>query len=122
MTGSAYSRIWPGILAFVLSLIGTLLLGIAQGRLYGVLLLVGAGVLAVVIWGRVRWPPPFAQGPSAISLPRARLVYLTGIGAIGLVLLGAHVSDQRKQPEPDKMPDEYRRDRKLRNKSVPITA
>src|ERR1044071_4239589 len=90
MTGSAYSRIWPGILAYILALIGTLLLGIAQARLYGGLLLIGAGVFAVIIWGRVRWPLPFAQVPPGISLPRARLGYLTGIGAIGLVLVGAN--------------------------------
>src|SRR5436853_4558647 len=90
MTGSAYSRTWPGILADALSLLGTLLLGIAQARLYAALLLIGAGLLAAIIWGRVRWPLPFAQAALSISLLRERLVYLTGIGAIGLVLLGAN--------------------------------
>ena len=90
MTGSACSRIWPGILTYALSLTGTLLLGIAGARLCAALLLIEAGVLAVIIWGRVRWPLPFAQTALAISLPRERLVYLTGIGAIGLVLVGAN--------------------------------
>ena len=87
---SASARIWPGILAYVLSLLGTLLLGIPQARPYAALLLIGAGVLAVIIWGRVRWSAPFALAAPSISLPRERLVYLAGIGAIGLVLLGAN--------------------------------
>ena len=90
MTDSAYSRIWPGILAYLLSLLGTLLLGIAQARLCAALLLIVAGVLAVIMWGRVRWSAPFALAALSISLPRERLVYLAGIGAIGLVLLGAN--------------------------------
>ena len=90
MTDSAYSRIWPGILAYLLSLLGTLLLGIAQARLYAALLLIGAGVLAVIIWGRLGWSAPFALAALSIPLPRKRLIYLAGIGAIGLVLLGAN--------------------------------
>ena len=90
MTDSAYSRVWPGILAYLLSLLGTFLLGIAQARPYAALLLIGAGVLAVIMWGQVRWSAPFALAALSISLPRERLVYLAGIGAIGLLLLGAN--------------------------------
>src|SRR5437762_11434810 len=90
MTGSAYSRIWPGILTYALSLTGTLLLGIAGARLCAALLLIAAGVLAAIIWGRAKWPLPFAQTVRSISLPRERLVYLTGIGVISLILLGAN--------------------------------
>ena len=90
MTGSADSRIWPGILAYILSLLGTLLLGITQARLYAGLLLIGAGVLAVIIWGRVRWSAPFALAAPSIASPRGRLVYLIGIGAIGSILLAAN--------------------------------
>src|SRR6267143_121893 len=90
MTDSAYSRVWPGILAYLLSLLGTFLLGIAQARPYAALLLIGVGVLVVMMWGQVRWSAPFALAALSTSPPRERLVYLAGIGAIGLVLLGAN--------------------------------
>jgi 4-amino-4-deoxy-L-arabinose transferase-like glycosyltransferase len=89
MTERAYSRVWPGVLAYLLSLLGTFLLGIAQARPYAAFLLVGAGVLAVIIWGRVKWSAPFAL--IALSTrPRGRLAYVAGIWAIGLLLLGAN--------------------------------
>ena len=90
MTDSAYSRVWPGILAYLLSLLGTFLLGVAQARPYAGLLLIGAGVLAVIMLGQARWPPQFGLAAPFTSLPRERLVYLAGIGAIWLLLLGAN--------------------------------
>src|SRR5437868_3192788 len=87
---SGYTGIWSGILAYLLSLFGTLMLGITQARLYAALLLVGSGLLAVIIWGRIKWSAPFAPTAGSISLPRERLVYLAGIGAIAMVLLGAN--------------------------------
>ena len=91
MTDSASSRVWPGILAYLLSLLGTFLLGIAPARPYAVWLLVGVGVLAVIVWGHVRWSVPFAPAESPISLSRERLAFLAGIGAIGLLLLCANI-------------------------------
>ncbi len=95
MPDSGYSRIWPGILAYILSLLGTLLLGIAQARPYGALLLVAAGISAVILWGRVEWSAPFAPTELSVSLPQKRIVCLAWIGAIALVLLGANVYQAR---------------------------
>lgn len=99
MTRSGYPRIWLGILAYLLSLLGTLLLGIPQTRVYAALLLFGAGVLAVIMSGRVRWPAPFALAAPSISLGRERLIYAAGIGTIGLVLLSANVYKARNQSD-----------------------
>lgn len=88
---SGYSKVWLGILAYVLSLLGTLLLGIAQARLCAALLIIGAGVLAVIIFGRVSWPNPLALAAPSISPRRERLFCAAGIGTIGLVLVGANV-------------------------------
>src|SRR5678815_441055 len=99
MARSGYPRIWLGVLAYLLSLLGTLLLGIPQTRLYSALPLFGAAVLAVIMSDRVRWPAPFALAAPSISLGRERLIYAAGIGTIGLVLLSANVYKTRNQSD-----------------------
>jgi 4-amino-4-deoxy-L-arabinose transferase-like glycosyltransferase len=54
--------LWLGSLAFVVSLVGTQLLGLEYLRLWAVLLLFGAAFLTVLAWGNVRWAPAFRSG------------------------------------------------------------
>src|SRR4029077_447248 len=51
--------IWLGGVAFALSLVGTELLRLESWRFWAVLLLVGAGMLAVLAWGSSQWSPAF---------------------------------------------------------------
>jgi hypothetical protein len=86
--------------AFLAALLGTALLAGAEPvRTMGWLLLIGAGVLAVVAWGQQQWMPAFAPAvmPASrdgrgisIRLDRARAVRLAGIATSGLLLLGAN--------------------------------
>src|SRR4029077_8782692 len=88
-SGSA-SNILRGLIAFLISLLGTLLLRNEPARPWGVLLLITAAVLTVITWGRQPWLPAFARHPIPVvpSLHRSRSFYLCGvISAILLALL-----------------------------------
>lgn len=75
-------------MVYLLSLLGTFLLGI-EVRLGAALLLIVA-VLAVILWGRVKWSDPFdSDAVSSFHLTN-RIGYVSGIGAIGLVFLCAN--------------------------------
>jgi hypothetical protein len=55
------------------------------------LLLIGAGMLAVFIWGRQEWTPAFPSQPFT-GIPgfnRSRLPYLVGVGSALLIALAA---------------------------------
>jgi 4-amino-4-deoxy-L-arabinose transferase-like glycosyltransferase len=51
--------VWLGTIAFAVSFVGTELLRLESLRVLGVLLLAGAGVLAVLAWGDSQWSPVF---------------------------------------------------------------
>jgi 4-amino-4-deoxy-L-arabinose transferase-like glycosyltransferase len=59
--------IWLGPLAFVLSLLGTELLGRESARNFAVLLLLTAGVLAVLAWSDARWSAAFPVGSDRLT-------------------------------------------------------
>ena len=71
--------VWLGTIAFAVSLVGTELLCHESLRILAVLLLVGAGVLAVLAWGDSQWSPVFpanrgiGSAPSNFSVGRRRL-------------------------------------------------
>jgi len=77
--------VWLGPVTFVLSLLGTELLGRESLRNLAVLLLLAAGVLAVLAWSDARWSPPFLadQGAEAhLQTWRRRLPLATLGGAV----------------------------------------
>lgn len=88
--------LWLGPLAWLISLIGTLLLKEEPGRTIGALLILSAGVLAVLAWGRQGSPPGAAFAPlvylkSHTQLDRNRLLSLTGIVLSGVLVCLADV-------------------------------
>ena len=86
--------VWLGPVAFALSLSGTELLRRESLRVWAVLLLLGAGVLAVLAWSNTRWSPPFPadQGAEApLQVWRRRCALATLAGAVLLAGL-SHVA------------------------------
>jgi 4-amino-4-deoxy-L-arabinose transferase-like glycosyltransferase len=51
--------VWLGAIAFAVSLVGTELLRLESWRVLGVLLLLGAAIVAVLAWGYSQWAPVF---------------------------------------------------------------
>lgn len=86
-----YSNLWCGLLAFSASLLGILLLADEPARPWAVLLLIGAAVLAVIIWGRQEWIPAFPRHSIARipNLDRRRFFYLFGVVSAFLLALAA---------------------------------
>jgi hypothetical protein len=71
------------------SLIGTLLLANERARSWAVFLLIGAAVLALIVWGQQEWMPAFPRYPitGITNFNRSRLFYLVGaIIAVSVVL------------------------------------
>ncbi len=60
--------VWLGMIAFAVSLVGTELLRLESWRVLAVLLLVGAGVLAVLAWGDSQWSPVFPANRATVSV------------------------------------------------------
>lgn len=64
-----WPRLWPargvclGTIALAVSLVGTELLRVESLRVLAVLLLVGAGILAVLAWSDHQWPAAFPADP-----------------------------------------------------------
>src|SRR6476661_4808521 len=89
--------VWLGPVAFVLSLLGTELLGRESLRNLAVLLLLAAGVLAVLAWSDARWSPPFPADRGAklaeahLQMRRSRFALATLAGAVLLSVL-SHVA------------------------------
>lgn len=85
--------VWLGPLAWAAALTGTLLLGNdarPRARLPAVLIL-AAGGLAVVAWGRARWPAPFGASEVSSGRPgRGRALALGGFALAGLIGWKAH--------------------------------
>lgn len=95
---------WLGPVAFVLSLLGTELLHREPLRLWAVLLLLAAGVLAVLAWSEARWSPPFPADRGAklaeahLQMWRSRFALATLAGAVLLSAL-SHVAFLAAPPE-----------------------
>ncbi|PYJ64138.1 MAG: hypothetical protein DME74_00915 [Verrucomicrobia bacterium] len=95
--------LWPalgvclGAIAFAVSLVGTELLRLESLRVFAVLLLVGAGMLAVLAWSDSQWSPAFpaARGTgsatSNFSIWRRRASLTLLAGAVPLLAL-SHVT------------------------------
>ena len=78
-----------GLIAYLASLIGTLLLANERARPWAVFLLIGAAVLALIVWGQQEWMPAFPRYPTTriTNFNRSRLFYLIGaIIAVSVVL------------------------------------
>jgi Dolichyl-phosphate-mannose-protein mannosyltransferase len=78
-----------GLIAYLASLIGTLLLANERARPWAVFLLIGAAVLALIVWGQQEWMPAFPRYPitGITNFNRSRLFYLVGaIIAVSVVL------------------------------------
>jgi hypothetical protein len=58
-----YFKLWYGLIAYLASLAGTLLLPNELVRPWAVLLLIVAAVLAVIAWRRQEWVPAFPRYP-----------------------------------------------------------
>src|ERR1700757_3961997 len=85
---------WLGPVAFALSLLGTELLRRESLRVWAVLLLLAAGVLAVLAWSAARWTAAFPADPGAethVQTWRRRFALATLIGAVFLSAL-SHVA------------------------------
>lgn len=61
MRARAFVSSWGGLIAFLVSLAGTLLLAYEAARPWAVCLLLGAGWLSVTTWGGQLWPPAIAS-------------------------------------------------------------
>jgi 4-amino-4-deoxy-L-arabinose transferase-like glycosyltransferase len=85
------SNLSHGSIAYLVSLLGTLLLPSELTRFWGVLLLIGAAVLAVFAWRRQKWTPAFPEHSVTRipSLLRSRLYLLGMLTAVLLVLAAA---------------------------------
>jgi len=78
-----------GLIAYLASLSGTLLLANERARPWAVFLLIGAAVLALIVWGQQEWMPAFPRYPitGITNFNRSRLFYLIGaIIAVSVVL------------------------------------
>jgi 4-amino-4-deoxy-L-arabinose transferase-like glycosyltransferase len=89
--------VWLGTIAFAVSVVGTELLRLEPLRVLGVLLLVGAAVLAVVAWRETQWSSAFPTdrdvGSAALnfSVWRRRSSLILLAGAVSLLAL-SHVA------------------------------
>jgi hypothetical protein len=89
--------VWLGTIALAASLVGTELLRVESLRILAVLLLVGAGILAVLAWSNSQWSPAFpadrdvGSATSNFSVWRRRSSLTLLAGAVSLLAL-SHVA------------------------------
>lgn len=89
--------VWLGAIAFAISLVGTELLRVGSLRVLAVLLLVGAGILAVLAWSDSQWSAAFPVDPE-IGLActqlqvRRRKASLAILAAVVLLFALSHVA------------------------------
>ncbi len=91
---SAASKVWPGVLVYLISLTGTLLLKVDQARFYAVALLFVAATLAVIIWGHLCWTAIFVADvlPTNRRYWESRYLWSwAGIGGSGLLIMVADI-------------------------------
>jgi len=94
--------LWPGVLAYLLALLGTLMLAPESIRFIGVTLLLVAAILGVFIWGRQSWIPAFPQDTPTPPRPfmREHVWARAGLVGAGILLIGAdlynaaHLNDE----------------------------
>jgi 4-amino-4-deoxy-L-arabinose transferase-like glycosyltransferase len=86
-----YSNLWWSLIAYVASLLATLSLANDLVRPWAVLPLIGAAVLAVVVWRRQEWIPAFPpRHPTRRpSLRQGRFFYLFGVPGAFVIVLAA---------------------------------
>lgn len=86
-----YSKSWWGLIAYLVSLIGTFLLANERIRSWAIFLLVGASGLALIAWRRQEWRAAFSRDPTAgiITASRYRLFYPAGAIMAVLIVLAA---------------------------------
>jgi 4-amino-4-deoxy-L-arabinose transferase-like glycosyltransferase len=84
--------VWLGAIAFAVSLAGTELLRLVSWRVSAVLLLIGAGILAVLAWNNSQWSSAFpadrVTGGTYAQLHRGE-AQLSSKALVGAVLLSA---------------------------------
>src|SRR4051794_26074140 len=88
--GSLFGPVCQGLVAFLLSLGGVLLLGSEGTRLWGACLLMLAGLGSVITWGRQQWVTPFVSNKieNVIQSKGRRLFYSGGLTfAMSLALM-----------------------------------
>src|SRR5919106_6272525 len=84
------SKVWAGSIVYVIALLGTWLLADESARPWAVSLLIGAAVLAVVLWGRQNWIPAFPSDTNTrISVNRSGLFYSVGVTIAVLLVVAA---------------------------------
>jgi hypothetical protein len=79
------------LIAYLVALLGTLLLANERARPWAVSLLIAAAVLAVLLWGRQQWIPAFPpEVTSRINnVRRSHFFYLLGLVAALILVLAA---------------------------------
>src|SRR5206468_625131 len=87
--------LWPGVVAYLLALFGTLMLAPESIPFTGVALLFVAAILGVFIWGRQSWIPTFPQDAPTQSRPfmSEHVWSLVGVVGAGILLLAADLCD-----------------------------
>jgi 4-amino-4-deoxy-L-arabinose transferase-like glycosyltransferase len=84
-----YSKLWYGLIAYMASVGGTVLLANELDRPWAVLLLISAAVLAVIVWRRQEWIPAFPRYPvtRVTFFKRSSLIHWFGLLSAFLVAL-----------------------------------
>src|ERR1700746_2803365 len=84
-----YSKLWYGLIAYLASLAGTVLLANELDRPWAVSLLISAAVLAVIVWGPQEWITAFPHYPvpRATFFKRSRIFHRFGLLSAFLIAL-----------------------------------
>jgi 4-amino-4-deoxy-L-arabinose transferase-like glycosyltransferase len=86
------SKVWAGLIVYLIALLGTWLLATDGARPWAVLLLIVSAVLAVALWGRQNWVAAFpSDATPQTDVNRARLAYLPGVTIAVVFVLAADV-------------------------------
>jgi 4-amino-4-deoxy-L-arabinose transferase-like glycosyltransferase len=82
-----YSKLWYGLIAYMASVGGTVLLTNELDRPWAVLLLISAAVLAVIVWRRQEWIPAFPRYPVTRVTFFKRSSFIHWFGLLSALLL-----------------------------------
>ena len=85
-------KAWLGVAAFLMSLLGTLMLRSEQLYLYAAILLIAAGAMSVAIWRGQRWPAAFPPGSAPLIWRGKHLWSFAPMVGAGLLALLADLS------------------------------
>jgi 4-amino-4-deoxy-L-arabinose transferase-like glycosyltransferase len=84
------SKVWADPIVYLIALLGTWLLANESAWPWAVSLLLAAAVLAVVLWGRQSWIPPFpSDATTQTGVNRSQSFYLLGVTIAMLLALAA---------------------------------